>query len=138
MIGIRVVVFSLYAYVARPLTKVLYTDRIEKSADLLADIQPHLLGDAFVRSGALLFGRLAGAKDELEGTLGGPDNVTQGNIFRLLEKKITTVGASLASQDVCFFQLLKNLFEITWADLLTPGDILDLGGKTHRVVCDVE
>jgi hypothetical protein len=111
---------------------------IEEFAYLTAYVQPHVTGNTLVLSGTLLTWCVANAENQLEGSLGRPDNVTEGNIVRIFDKVVSAVGTTFAAKDLGFFQLLEDLLKIPGADLLAPGDVLDLGRKTYRVVGNVE
>jgi hypothetical protein len=114
-----VVIFPIHPYAPGPIAKVVDADGVEKTPDLDADVQPHLLGDTIFRPGTLLAGRLAGAKYQFEGPLGGPDDISKGDFGRVLQKEIPAVGASLASKNIGFLEPLEDLLEVSRTDLLS-------------------
>jgi hypothetical protein len=132
------VIFPIHPYASGPIAKVVDADGVEETPDLDADVQPHLLGNAIFRPGTLLAGRFAGAKDQFEGSLGGPDDISKGDVGRVFQKEIPAVGASLASKNIGFLEPLEDLLEVSGTDLLPSRDVLDLGGQTNGMVSDVE
>jgi hypothetical protein len=133
-----VVIFPIHPYASSPIAKVADADGVEKTPDLGADVHPHFLGDTFIRPGTLLAGRLAGAKNQFEGPLGGPDDISKGDVDRIFQKIVPAVGASLASQNIGFLEPLEDLLEVSRTDLLSSRDVLDLGRQTNGMVSDVE
>jgi hypothetical protein len=138
VIGVRMIILSLDTGIPGFFTEIANGDRIEKSTYLPAYVQPHITGNTIVLSGTLFTWCVTNTKHQLEGSLGGTDDVTEGNIGGFLDKVIAAVGTPLASKYLGFFKLLEDLLKIPGADLLTPGNILDLGRETNRVVSDVE
>jgi hypothetical protein len=138
VIGVRMVILPLDTGITSSVAEIAYGDGIEEITYLTAYVQPHVTGNTIVLSGTLLTRCVANTEHQLEGSLGRTDDVTEGNIVRLLDKVVSAVGTALAAKDLGFFQLLEDLLKIPGADLLAPGDVLDLGRKTYGVVGNVE
>jgi hypothetical protein len=125
------VILPLNACLTGPVAKIAYGYGIEKFAYLRAQVQPHFTGNTIFFSGTLLTRCVANTKHQLKGSLGGTDDVTKSNFFGVFDKVVTSVRAPLAAKDLSFFQLLEDLLQIPGADLLTSGDVFNLGGKTY-------
>jgi len=132
------VILSLDTGITCSVAEIIYGNRIEKIAYLLAYVQPHIAGNTIFLSRTLFTRCVANAEHQLEGSFGRTDDVTESNIAGGLNKKIAAVGTALAAKDLGFFQFLEDLLKISGADLLTPGDVLDLCRKTYGVIGYVE
>jgi hypothetical protein len=138
MIGIRMVILPLDASLSGSIAKVTDGDGIEELSDLTAQVHPHFTGNAVILSGTLLARSVAYTEHQFERSLRGTDNVAESYLRGFPDQVIAAIGAALAAKHLRFFQLLKDLLQVPGTDLLTPGDVLDLGWETNRVKSDVE